>query len=273
VLHTGCSCYNPFPVRMKKVLRSFFLIINYKTIIVTTLSVISTYGCYHAGLTAKFPDMLVGVAIVFPVVFSIGSAYNRRETALQRFSDFKGHALAIYYAMRDWPVDKQHDLPQRVKVVVETMVILMRTMFTTKQARAIAGNEKKIFQYFSQLSAMIIELRNYGVQSGEISRINQYLSKMIIAYDNLRIIYAYRTPVTLRAYSKVFIYIFPIIYGPYFASTFNDFSADLEYVMPVLYSFILVSLDNIQDHLEHPFDEIGEDDIHIDEKELTMHME
>ena len=66
---------------MKKVLRSFLLIINYKTLIVTALSVISTYVCYRLGLTAKFPDMLVGVAIVFPVVFSIGSAYNRRETA------------------------------------------------------------------------------------------------------------------------------------------------------------------------------------------------
>jgi predicted membrane chloride channel (bestrophin family) len=37
--------------------------------------------------------------------------------------------------------------------------------------------------------------------------------------------------------------------------------------MPVLYSFILVSLDNIQDHLENPFDEIGEDDISIDAEE------
>ncbi|GIV37266.1 MAG: hypothetical protein KatS3mg032_1645 [Cyclobacteriaceae bacterium] len=63
---------------MKRVLSSFFLIINYKTLIVTALSVISTYACYHYGLTARFPDMLVGVAIVFPVVFSIGSAYNRR---------------------------------------------------------------------------------------------------------------------------------------------------------------------------------------------------
>jgi len=88
----------------------------------------------------------------------------------------------------------------------------------------------------------------------------------------MKIIHAYRTPVTLRAYSKVFIYIFPIIYGPYFASTFHDFSAYLEYVMPILYSFILVSLDNIQDHLEHPFDEIGEDDIRIDEREITAHM-
>ena len=39
--------------------------------------------------------------------------------------------------------------------------------------------------------------------------------------------------------------------------------------MPVLYSFILVSLDNIQDHLEDPFDQVGEDDIDIDAEETT----
>lgn len=112
-----------------------------------------------------------------------------------------------------------------------------------------------------------MEMRKYGVQSGEISRVSQYLSKMVIAFDNLKIIFQYRTPITLRTYSKVFIYVFPIIYGPYFASTFHDFSASLEYVMPILYSFILVSLDNIQDHLEDPFDQVGEDDINIDANE------
>ena len=258
---------------MKKVLKSFFLIINYKTLIVTALSVISTYVCYRVGLTAKFPDMLVGVAIVFPVVFSIGSAYNRRETALQRFSDFKGHAIAMYYASRDWPNDKNNDLPRRVRSLVSEMIILMRTMFTSRQKAEWQQNEKKIYEYFSKLSHLTMEFRQYGVQSGEISRVNQYVSKMIIAFDNLRIIHDYRTPITLRAYSKVFIYVFPVIYGPYFASTFNDFSASLEYVMPVLYSFILVSLDNIQDHLEHPFDEVGEDDIRIDENEIIAHME
>src|SRR6186713_1701419 len=106
---------------MKRVIKSFMLIINYKTLIITALSVISTYLCYHFGLTAKFPDMLVGVAIVFPVVFSIGSAYNRRETALQRFSDFKGHALAIYYATRDWPTEKNDDLANQVRTLVNEM--------------------------------------------------------------------------------------------------------------------------------------------------------
>ena len=258
---------------MKKVLKSFLLIINYKTLIITALSVISTYVCYRMGLTAKFPDMLVGVAIVFPVVFSIGSAYNRRETALQRFSDFKGHAIAMYYATRDWPTDKNNDLPNRVRLQVNEMINIMRSMFTSKHKNEWLQNEKQLYVHFSQLSKLTMELRQYGVQSGEISRVSQFVSKMIIAFDNLKIIHVYRTPITLRAYSKVFIYVFPIIYGPYFASTFNDFSANLEYVMPVLYSFILVSLDNIQDHLEHPFDEIGEDDIRIDAREIISHME
>jgi len=256
---------------MKRVLKSFMLIINYKTLIITALSVISTYECYHLGLTAKFPDMLVGVAIVFPVVFSIGSAYNRRETALQRFSDFKGHAMAIYYATRDWTKDT-NNLPDRVRSLVGDMMALMRVTFVVNRHADLARNEQKMYDYFSTLSQITVEMRQYGVQSGEFSRVSQYLSKMMIAFDNLKVIHVYRTPVTLRAYSKVFIYIFPIIYGPYFASTFHDFSAHLEYVMPVLYSFILVSLDNIQDHLEHPFDEIGEDDIRIDDQDITTFM-
>lgn len=258
---------------MKKVLKSFFLIINYKTLIITTLSVISTYVCYRLGFTAKFPDMLVGVAIVFPVVFSIGSAYSRRENALQRFSDFKGHAIAIYYASRDWTTDANHNLPAQVRQLVTEMITLMRRMFTSDNRTDLRENERKIYSHFSRLSGIIKDMRDHGVQTSETSRVNQYISKMIIAFDNLQVVHSYRTPVTLRAYSKVFIYIFPIIYGPYFASTFNDFSANLEYVMPVLYSFILVSLDNIQDHLEHPFDEIGEDDIKIDENEITAYME
>ena len=254
---------------MVRIFRSFKLIINYKTFIITALSVISTYICYHLGFTAKFPDMLVGVAIVFPVVFSISSAYNRRETALQRLADFKGHAIAMYYALRDWPSSREHRMPEVAKDIINQMMVQMKDMFKTRHHDQWIDNEKRMYQKFSQLSQLTMEMRNHGVQSGEISRISQYVSKMIIAFDNLRIIHNYRTPITLRAYSKGFIYIFPIIYGPYFASTFQDYSAHLEYVMPVLYSFIFVSLDNIQDHLENPFDGEGEDDIVIDAKETT----
>ncbi len=210
--------------------------------------------------------MLVGVAIVFPVVFSIGSAYNRRDAAQQRWADYRGHAIAIFYATRDWPSDKNNDLPERTRALASEMVSKTKDILTAEK-QSWAKKEEEFYQLFSKLSEITMELRKYGVQSGEISRVSQYLSKMVIAFDNLKIIYQYRTPITLRTYSKVFIYVFPIIYGPYFASTFHDFSASLEYVMPVLYSFILVSLDNIQDHLEDPFDQVGEDDVNIDANE------
>lgn len=257
----------PLTMEARKLARSFSLIINWKTYVLTLLSVFCSYLCFTLGLTAKFPDMLVGVAIVFPVVFSIGSAYNRRETALQRWADFRGHAIAIYYATRDWPSDQNNDLAERTRALTTEMVHKTKELLTLKNRDKWEKKEEEFFQLVSKLSHITMEMRKYGVQSGEISRVSQYLSKMVIAFDNLKIIYQYRTPITLRTYSKVFIYVFPIIYGPYFASTFHDFSASLEYVMPVLYSFILVSLDNIQDHLEDPFDQVGEDDINIDANE------
>ena len=254
-------------MRIPRVVRSFFLIINYKTFIIAGLSVASTYFCIQHSLMADFPVILVSVAIVFPVVFSIDSAYKRRENALKHLADFKGHAVAIYFAMKDWCSDKDHDLPQRTKTLIENMIRTIRIMFQEDQS-AEQAHEAEIYRMFTQLSGYTMELRSHGVQSGEISRISQYVSKMIIAFDNMKIVHHYRTPITLRAYSKVFIYIFPIIYGPYFANTVKTYSPSLEYVMPVLYSFILVSLDNIQDHLEHPFDEVGEDDIRIDVNEI-----
>ena len=145
---------------MKKVLRSFFLIINYKTLIITTLAVVSSEICFRVGLIAKFPDMLVGVAIVFPVVFSIGSAYNRRETALQRFSDFKGHAITLYYASRDWIAsDTDNDLAKRIRGMIGEMVLLIREMFTSRHRHEWEQNEKKIYHYFSDLSRMTIEMQ------------------------------------------------------------------------------------------------------------------
>ena len=257
---------------MKRILRSFFMIINYKTVIITVLSLASTYLCYRYHLTANFPDMLVGVAIVFPVVFSINSAFTRRENALKQLADFKGHAIALYYASRDWPAEGGDEPSKKMRDTMETMFVELQKILKEPN-RVIAHRlETEFYTIFSGLSGLIKSLRALEVQSGEVSRMNQYVSKMMIAFDNMMVVHNYRTPVTLRAYSKVFLYIFPIVYGPYFANTFTTYSANLGYVMPILYSFILVSLDNIQDHLEHPFDDIGEDDIRINEKEVTALM-
>jgi len=91
-----------------------------------------------------------------------------------------------------------------------------------------------------------------------------------VAYENIKHIYQYRTPRTLRSFSDLFITILPPLYGPYFVHISADYSYGLTYVTPVLFAVILVSLDNIQEHLENPFDQIGEDDVSINAEKFVL---
>jgi hypothetical protein len=124
-------------------------------------------------------------------------------------------------------------------------------------------NEKAVYATFSRISVFINKLRNVGLTSSELTRCNQFLNKMIISFETVKHIYQYRTPNSLRAYSDFFIVVLPILYGPYFAEISMEYSQGLIYIMPALFSVILVSLDNIQAQLEDPFDQIGEDDVTI----------
>ncbi len=253
-----------------KVLKSLYLIINYKTFIVTGLAIGSTYACRLMDLKADFPLTIIGISIVFPVVFSIDSAYKRRERALSLLADFKAHLLSIYYASRDWV--ESEGFEKEVKVQLISSYLSLRDLFTG-EGQGIDKAERRIFENISRVSKVVTGFGKLGLPSGELSRVNQYVNKLAVSVENLKVILHYRTPVTLRAYSKVFIYTFPIIYGPYFEYVAEQYSNGLQYMMPIMFSFILISLDNIQGHLENPFDQIGEDDIKFDVEEFSEMIE
>ena len=119
-----------------------------------------------------------------------------------------------------------------------------------------------------------VELRERGLASGEVSRCNQFLSKMLGSFERVKHVFQYRTPRTLRAFSDVFITLLPALYGPYFAAAAADYSSPaLAYVLPILFAFVLTSLDNIQIHLENPFDQIGEDDVIINVEKFDQRLQ
>ncbi len=251
-----------------RIFRSIFRIINYKTFIITILSIASTYLCLRYNIVANLPLTLVGIAIVFPVVFSIDSAYKRRERALALIGDIKAHILSLYQASSDWIDPKDDDFKIRIKEKLMEIYAGITILLTSKNSDA-KKYEEDLYKRLWELSELLQEFRKFGLVAGEVSRVSQYISKIEVALESLKVIYYYRTPVTLRAYSKVFIYSFPILYGPYFVFVSKDYTTGLEFMMPVVFSFILVSLDNIQDHLENPFDQVGEDDIKFDEEEFS----
>lgn len=246
---------------MQKRINRFFLIISWQTLIIAVLSVLSTAICIKYDYKADFPLTLIATAIIFPIVFSIGGAYKRREAALREYAAIKGYLRAIFLVSRDWLDKPKPENVIKMKDLIQDFFYNIRCLFTQDKSELLE-NEEKIYANISQFSHYIKhELREEGLSSGECSRTNQYLQKMIISFESVKHIYQYRTPRTLRSFSALFIKVLPILYGPYFAYKAATMSWGLEYVVPVLLTMILVSLENIQEHLENPFDQVGEDDI------------
>jgi len=254
---------------MLRRLKPIALIINFKALAVAALAVASTYFCIRYGVTANFPLTLLATAIVFPIVFSINSAYKRREVVLDDYGSLKSHGRAIFFASRDWLENSDAGTQEKCRALLGELLGSTRAMFSGQRAD-MHEREELVYANFSNLSRFIREdLRHAGLASGEVSRCNQYLSKMLLAFEQVKHIYQYRTPRTLRAFSDFFIKILPPLYGPYFAYIATDFSPYLTYVMPVLFALVLVSLDNIQEHLENPFDQVGQDDVMINAEKFV----
>jgi hypothetical protein len=255
-----------------KSLRSFIQIFNLTTLIITTISLLATYLCMQFGITADLPQTVIGIAVVFPIVFSIGSAFQRRETALKDYSILKAHSRSIYLSARDWFEDENTEQLEEVKLTLQKLLTSIRMCLAAKK-KEIGRKEPDVYKNFSDLSLFIKKLRERGMVAGELSRVNQYLSKMLEAFESLKHVAQYRTPITLRAYSRIFIFLTPIIYAPYFAHVGKNIHLVLAMITPFLMSVVLVGLDNIQDDLEKPFDQIGEDDIFIHADKLVKSFE
>ena len=254
---------------MIKKLKSIAVIINTKTIIVTGLAVLSTYLCLKYDIAANFPLTLISTAVVFPIVFSISGAYKRRESALNEYATIKGNGKAIYFAARDWLENPSPETLTKCRGLLGGLLQTSDDLFSGDK-KNFREREIPVYDCLSDLSKFIkTDMRMHGLATGEVSRCNQYLSKIFVAFERIKHIYQYRTPRTLRTFSDVFITILPPLYGPYFANLGKDFSYGLVYVTPILFALILVSLDSIQAHLENPFDKIGEDDITINVQEFV----
>lgn len=244
-------------------LRSFVHILDRHTLAVSVLAVLSTWLCLRFGVVADLPSVLIGTAVIFPIVFSINAAYKRREDALGHLASAKGHAVAIAWAHRDWTQDDA-ELAGQGRERIAALFDAVRGFFLAPGEAARREALTGVYRRLSDLSRSHEALRAAGVPANEVSRANQYLRAIVIDFERMRNILEYRTPMALRAYSRVFLNAFPILFGPYFASIAMESSPAVGYFVAVVFSLVLVSLDNIQDALENPYDTVGEDDVDLD---------
>ena len=103
------------------------------------------------------------------------------------------------------------------------------------------------------------------ISSKSKERLFRIMKDLHETIENVHAINIHRTPISLKAYCLIFIYIFPLIYAPTIIHRVGpDKGTWITYFIVLVSQFILISLYNIQNQLEYPFDDEGMDDIKLD---------
>lgn len=246
---------------LMRVITAFIRLFDYHVFVVASLALAATYLCMHFNITADLPTSLIAVAIVFPIVFSINAAYQRREQALTLLARMEGFISALYFANRDW-VGPEHGatLAPELKRVGDLLLNTVTKALSGTQAERQAALTDA-YDLFSNISQSNEKLRSAGLAATEVSRVNNYLRTMMQDFERMRVIAEYRTPSTLRAFSKVYLNAFPLLYAPLYAKIAAEAGLGFGFGVALAFAFVLVGLDNVQDKLEDPFDGIGDDDV------------
>ncbi len=217
-----------------------------------------TFATIHFNLGYNVDLTLLSIAIIFPLVFNIRSAFRRREKALEHMSQFRASLKTVYFYLQlsfDLKADDKLRLESIVEGISEKVIVHLRK--TEEDTLEVDGA-------MDELQEFIIHLR--GDIPGRIrDRIFRYVNNIQEGFENVHAINIHRTPKALKAYCLVFIYVFPFIYAP--TIVFNiglDNNLWIVYLLVVVTQFILMSLYNIQDQMEYPFDDVGADDINLE---------
>ena len=146
------------------------------------------------------------------------------------------------------------------------------------------SNDKgKLNQSIGLIQSFIMEHRDALGRSLSL-RVYRLMRDVIMGIENSISIKVHRTPQSIRAYCELFIYIFPFYYAPTLIKNVDSGSGEIINSLPVpmidndyafivyglniIISFILISLFNVQEQIENPYDQDGMDDIKLKNYEL-----
>ena len=226
------------------------------------ISVVVTYISIHFNLGYNLDLTLLSIAIIFPLVFNIRGAFRRREKALQHLSKYRSALVTINFYLQT-----STDMSEEDKEKTEGILVKISDE-TVKHLKDNEENVDAVDQAIHEFHTHITELEEF-IPRRIKDRIFRYMNDMQEGFENVFAINIHRTPRALKAYCLIFIYIFPLIYAPTIIYNIGATHTDLAvYFIVVVTEFILIALYNIQDHMEYPFDDIGVDDIKLENFQL-----
>ena len=239
-------------------IKPYLSIINRRTLIAIIISIITVYTAYALNINFNVDLTLISIAMIFPLVFTIRGSFRRREKALEHLSQFRSALKTVHYfilSSKDLPNENKIELLDIILEISENVMgHLKSNTYTAKDLDEVIN---KIYIFTSEKEVFI--------PKGVRDKVFRFMNDLHEAIENLHAIHTHRTPISLKAYCKIFIYIFPLIYSPTIINNIGlETPQGITYFIVLFTEFILISLYNIQDHLEYPFDDLGLDDIKLD---------
>ncbi|MFK7865635.1 MAG: hypothetical protein AB8B95_15575 [Pseudohongiellaceae bacterium] len=177
---------------------------------------------------------------------------------IKLLSIFKSSLNATYYCFSN-----NDKLSAEQKTIVSDKLELISHLFF----EALKGNHYDSERVRAELNEVFRFLENHrnAISNGTALKIIRFLKDVHESMENTVGIKMHGTPISLRAYCLVFIYVFPIIFIPTLVHDIGVNDHWIVYSLAAIHGFILISLYNVQDAMEDPFDQIGLDDIQLDE--------
>ncbi|DAZ97865.1 TPA: hypothetical protein N0F65_003292 [Lagenidium giganteum] len=275
-------------------------LVTCESVLVVACAVVSTslyfvYGLDRNGtsFSANLSWTIVSFAVVAPMIMQIKQAFARRETALDVLAEIKALSVNVLLAnaLWDWGADGRRGLPaghgSTTKRLLQQMwlelaqLLLLPTLtrgrhrFTALGRQTAAKYLPVVTEHHLALVAVVKRLheqvevmKRAGLPANEASRINQYHYLIQARLERLLNIKFYRTPQATRSFTRLFILVLPIFYGPYYVHLVRsdghqatNFGFCLS--LSVVTSLTMIGIFNVEKAMEDPFAGQGLDGVRV----------
>jgi predicted membrane chloride channel (bestrophin family) len=244
--------------------KAFLSVFNHRVlfVVVETLLIYFLYDAYDIHLETDFT--IISIAIVFPLVFSITSAYQRRQDAVELFINFRNKIIDltnILFAVNDFKKEDYNRLLHALIGLQNNFITYLKTDTQKADFDQIRQQRKDLFQKIIAFKTLYNER-----EKDSIIRVK---NELFLSIEKLNGIKIHGTQISLRKYCLIFIYFSPLLFNSQIIVTSVEIGLNptsfMSLFFAVLISFVLMALYNVQEYIENPFDQKGLDDLKIDQ--------
>lgn len=246
-------------------MNKFLALFNYRTVIIIIVACVSCWLTIYFQIRIHYHLILYSLLVAFPMVFSLQSAFKRREKALEYMSQFTGSMQLIWQCLL---------LSKKItpEVATASKTKLIKTADTVlDHLKSDHTSMEDVYRQMHELHEFMRANRS-EIGGRILLRISRYMNNVYESVVYLESQKTHRTMNALRFLSLIIVHIFPLLQAGVLLNVFTPtYPAWAIYPVSIITSVLLITLFNIQENMEYAFDQRGFDDVKVEQFRLKLY--